>query len=40
MLNPAGREFELPTGLIQLSAGEYTANLSEVLPEMVVRVLP
>ncbi len=38
VVNPAGRQIEIPTGLIQLSAGEYTANLSETLPEMENRI--
>jgi hypothetical protein len=38
MINPAGTEFELPTGYIHLSAGEHRANLSAVLPEMARRI--
>lgn len=38
VLNPAGREIEVPTGLVQLSAGEHTANLSEILPHMEARI--
>jgi hypothetical protein len=38
VLNPGGRVMQLPTGLVELSAGEYTANLSEVLPEMETRI--
>ncbi|MDF1659521.1 MAG: hypothetical protein P1U58_18030 [Verrucomicrobiales bacterium] len=34
MVNPAGRSLELPTGLITLSAGEFTADLSETMRQM------
>lgn len=37
-LNPAGRSIEVPTGLVHLSAGEHTANLSEILPYMGARI--
>ncbi|MES2483963.1 MAG: hypothetical protein V4609_18410 [Pseudomonadota bacterium] len=37
-MNPAGRAMDLPTGLIQLTAGEHTACVSEVLAEMQIRV--
>jgi hypothetical protein len=33
-VNPGGRTGEFPTCMIQLSAGEYTACLSDVLPHM------
>ena len=36
--NPGGEEIEVPSGFIHLSAGEYTANLSAVLPEMECRI--
>ncbi|WP_162932514.1 hypothetical protein [Solimonas sp. K1W22B-7] len=36
--NPAGRTIEYPTGLVQLSAGEYQACLSDVLPHMEQRI--
>lgn len=36
--NPCGRRIEVPTGHIELSAGEYTANISEVLPHMEIRI--
>jgi hypothetical protein len=38
VVNPAGQLIEIPTSLIQLSAGEYTASLSETLPEMEKRI--
>lgn len=38
VVNPAGRRIEIPTGLIQLSAGEHVGNLSEILPEMEKRI--
>jgi hypothetical protein len=38
IVNPAGREIELPTGLIHLAAGEYKANLSEIIPQMALRI--
>lgn len=34
VVNPGGRSGEFPTSMIQLSAGEYTACLSDVLPHM------
>lgn len=34
VVNPWGRSGEYPTSMIQLSAGEYTACLSDVLPHM------
>lgn len=37
-INPAGRLIELPTGLVTLSAGEYQACISDVLPEMEGRI--
>jgi hypothetical protein len=37
-VNPAGREIEFPTGLVQLSAGEYMADLSSILPQMEKRI--
>lgn len=37
-VNPAGQKIDLPSGLIQLSAGEHTANISEVLPHMEARI--
>jgi hypothetical protein len=37
-VNPAGQKVELPTGLIHLTAGEYTVNLSELIPEMAFRI--
>jgi hypothetical protein len=38
MVNPAGQEIEMPTGVIHLAAGEHRASLSSVIPEMVVRI--
>jgi hypothetical protein len=38
MVNPAGKYIEGPTGLVHLSAGEYTADLSAIIPEMALRV--
>lgn len=38
VVNPAGQEIEFPTSLIHLSAGEFTANLSEMISEMKLRV--
>jgi len=37
-VNPAGQKIEYPSGLVHLSAGEFTANLSETLSEMEIRV--
>ena len=38
VVNPAGKQIEIPTGLVHLSAGEFTANLSDTLPEMETRI--
>ena len=38
MANPAGESIELPSGFIHLSAGEFTANLSAVIPHMESRI--
>jgi hypothetical protein len=38
VVNPGSKEIELPTGLIQLAAGEHKACLSEILPEMARRI--
>lgn len=38
VVNPFGREMERPTGLVQLAAGEYQANLSSVMREMALRI--
>jgi len=38
MVNPAGKAIELPTGLIHLAAGGYSACLSDVIPAMALRV--
>ncbi|QQS40351.1 MAG: hypothetical protein IPM63_13415 [Acidobacteriota bacterium] len=37
-VNPAGRDIELPTGLISLSAGEHSADLSDAMSVMTSRV--
>ena len=38
VINPTGQTIELPTGFVQLSAGEHKANLSAIIPEMMLRV--
>ena len=38
IVNPAGRAIEYPTGAIELTAGEHTASLSEIYPEMKRRI--
>lgn len=38
IVNPVGHQIELPTGLIHLSAGEYRACLSDVIPEIATRI--
>jgi hypothetical protein len=38
VINPAGQKIEFPTGLVHLSAGEFTANLSEQFIQMKGRV--
>lgn len=37
-VNPAGQKIDLPSGLVQLSAGEHAANISQVLPHMEARI--
>lgn len=38
MGSPAGKILEFPTGYIRITAGEHTANISEVLPAMEARI--
>lgn len=39
MVNPAGRKVDTPsTGMIELSAGQHKANLSDIIPEMALRI--
>ena len=39
IVNPSGKEMEIPTGLISLTAGEHSAQLSEAVKRLRVRIL-
>ncbi len=39
MHNPSGKSFEIPSGEITLAAGEYSANLSEAVAAVQIRVM-